>query len=1001
MKIFEDLHPFAKEVWDVTYRYKTEKSIYESFDRCNRTVSEVEKSPELSKKMYDELSALVDNLCPGGRILANLGIPERVATTLHNCFVHNVSDIGLKDPDSIKGIYTMLESQAQTLKSEGGYGSNFSWIRPAGSYIKGIDSRTPGVLAFLQLWDLSSGVVTSGFEGKVLKREEGEKKKIRKGAQMWQLCAWHPEILDFIRAKQTPGRYTKANMSVTITDGFMERLAEEGQWHLLFPRTTDPFYKDEWNGVLRDWKHSFDIYETIPAKSLWEEIMQATYNRNEPGVFFADLANKLDPVSYLNQYIQSTNPCLHGDTLIAVADGRNAVTIKQLAEESKPFDVYTVKDGKVVIGKAIKAFKTKSNTKLIKIVLDDGSSFKATPDHPIMLRDGSYRLADELMVDDELKPFCNSTVKVSSIEESDPADVYDITVPETHNFGIITNPNVLFDPSIGTGVFVHNCGEIPMVTGVCCLGNLILPSFVEKDENGKIYFDWDKFKRAVRVNVRYLDNILDISHYPLPIYKEMSQLYRRIGQGIVGLGSLHYMLGLRYGSEESKKFTTELFKTKAEEEILASAELGREKGNFPLFDKEKFFDTYWWKNLRISEDVRKAVELIGCMRNSHRSMAAPTGNTGVVCNILSGGMEPVFGWAYSRWAIVPEWEIAQLREKGMEIPEKGKGQFFETAHLKLSKRGDEVILKGSFDGREFEFDSNRGLIKEELVEDFGWKFARENYPKEVFEQMQKDGIFVTADELTPDEHLDILAIVSHYTDHACSKTINVKNEIPYEEFKHIYERAHRLEIKGLTTYREGTMTVVLEKEKDVDPYIKLYRNTPGIISTDALLPDKRYSKLTIIEDGINKWYVHTDYVDEKYTIPVALWVNTNSEYEDEHTEVADSLINEIEELCYQLGVDRELVKSQSMKYSHQENVVRMARAIGMALRHKVPIIQLVNILEKYNKNISTFLYHIRKHLSIFIPDQMETGDKCPNCETSNLVYESGCKNCKNCGYSIC
>lgn len=1176
MKIFDNLHPFSRDIWDITYRFDSEKDIYESLRRCFLANSKVEMTDELQEQYYQELCDCIENLCPGGRVLANLGVPNRLGTTLMNCFVHNVSDIKLKDADSIKGIYTMLEAQAQTLKSEGGYGSNFSWIRPAGAYIKGIDSRTPGVNAFLQLWDLSSSVVTSGFEGHVDKREAGEKKKIRKGAQMWMLSAWHPEIFEFIRAKQTPGRFTKANMSVAITEGFMDCLKNDEDWSLVFPHTDHPKYSDEWDGVISHWKHPVKTYKTVKARTLWDEIMQATYTRNEPGVFFADLANLLDPVSYLPQYIHASNPCLHGDTLIAVADGRNAVTIKELAEQNEPFDVYSVVNGRVLIARAEKAFLTKKNAQILEIVLDDNSSIKVTPDHLFMLRDGSYRRADELAISDSLMPFnsylsngryrqiasntgrdrrqyrmiaefnnlivdpkttaihhvnfnslddsinnlksmshdehinlhkekmiglnnpyhkmneewkknfashsgirnhkyCGKTNeelraaiknlilsygrqisrseyrkyarenklpitfskfrkeslgslvnlikeltnecgfevfdryelkakiyynhKVKEIRKAGVSDVYDIIVPGSNNFGIITS---FKDHKYITssGVFVHNCGEVPKVTGVCCLGNLILCSFVEIGPDGP-YFDWPKFRAAARIGIRFLDNVLDASKYPLPVYREKALEYRRIGQGVIGLGSLHYMLGIRYGSEESKKFVKELFKTKAEQELIASAELGLEKGSFPLFDKEKFFSTYWWKNLDISPEVKEYVESLGAMRNSHRSMVAPTGNTGVLCNIQSGGIEPVFGWSYYRWAIVPEWEIADLRTQGMSIPNKTNGEFFETKDLKFTYRGDEKILKGSFGGRNFEFDTNRGLVREELIEDFGWKFAQEYYTDEQLQSMVDSKVFVTADELTPDEHLDILAICSHYTDLAISKTINVKSDISYESFKHIYERAYELKIKGLTTYRAGTMTVVLEKIEEQDSYTKLYMTTPGIIVSDALLPDQRNSQLSIVEDGKNKWYLHTDFLDNNYTMPIALWVNTNSEYEDEDTEIAEHLIDDIEALCIRLGVNEELVKLQSLKYSHQDNVVRIVRVIGLALRHKVPIVEIVEILESYNKQISSFLYHVRKHLSKYIPDQIETKQDCPSCKAAKLSYESGCKLCRNCGYSIC
>lgn len=130
----------------------------------------------------------------------------------------------------------------------------------------------------------------------------------------------------------------------------------------------------------------------------------STYTRNQPGVLFLDTINRLNPVSYC-QYISCTNPCLAGDTLIAVADGRNGVSIKQLSDIGEPFDVYTIKDGKTTISKATKVFKTKDNAKIIKITLDDGSSFKCTPDHKILLRNETYKQAKDLIAGQSIMPF--------------------------------------------------------------------------------------------------------------------------------------------------------------------------------------------------------------------------------------------------------------------------------------------------------------------------------------------------------------------------------------------------------------------------------------------------------------------------------------------------------------------------------------------------------------------------------------------------------------------
>lgn len=174
------LNNFSHQVWEDNYKAPGENNIEDTWKRLAKSAASIEENPE---QMEKEFYSILENFkfVPGGRIMANLGVPGRDATTLFNCFVLHPSDIPeLKDPDSIEGIYTMLKYQAHTLKSEGGLGTNFSWVRPKGTYIKGIDSRTPGVLQFMQLWDVSSKTITMGSETIAGEKQTSEKQKIRK-----------------------------------------------------------------------------------------------------------------------------------------------------------------------------------------------------------------------------------------------------------------------------------------------------------------------------------------------------------------------------------------------------------------------------------------------------------------------------------------------------------------------------------------------------------------------------------------------------------------------------------------------------------------------------------------------------------------------------------------------------------------------------------------------------------------------------------------------------
>ena len=270
MNEFQD--PFSEEILRTTYKDHKDETLSDTFRRVAKNIASAEKTPEKQaeweEKFYDMLSDF--KTVAGGRIQANAGT-EWKKTTLLNCYVGSLPK---HDLDSIEGIYAVLKDQANTLKSEGGWGMNFSWIRPRTAFIEGVGVESPGSIKFMELFDKSSEIVTSG-SGKQSSNKKA-KKKIRKGAMMSCLDITHPDIIEFITAKQTPGRLTKFNVSVNCTDEFMSRvntiksleetltetfdpsvpkaLEELDKWDLVFPNTTHDKYRSEWDGNLSSWR---------------------------------------------------------------------------------------------------------------------------------------------------------------------------------------------------------------------------------------------------------------------------------------------------------------------------------------------------------------------------------------------------------------------------------------------------------------------------------------------------------------------------------------------------------------------------------------------------------------------------------------------------------------------------------------------------------------------------------------------------------------------------
>lgn len=300
---------FSEEVFNQTYKFANEKDINERHFKIAKNLASVE-SKEIKKYWESQFLDLLEDFkfVPGGRITSNAGTDLK-GTTYINCFV---SGFRGKNQDSMESIMDELKRQALILKSEGGYGFCANVMRPRGAYISGIGGDSPGAVKLLEMWDTQSSVITAGSgERKINKKG---KNKIRKGAQMVTMSIWHPDIEEFITAKQQPGRLTKFNMSVLVTKNFMEALEQNDEWKLEFPdfEAEPEMYKEHWDGNLNNWRnlgYPTKVYKTFKkASELWDLIMLSTYNRNEPGVLFVDTINYWNNL-YYEEYIQATNPC--------------------------------------------------------------------------------------------------------------------------------------------------------------------------------------------------------------------------------------------------------------------------------------------------------------------------------------------------------------------------------------------------------------------------------------------------------------------------------------------------------------------------------------------------------------------------------------------------------------------------------------------------------------------------------------------------------------------
>ena len=302
------------------------------------------------------------------------------------------------------------------------------------------------------------------------------------------------------------------------------------------------------------------------------------------------------------------------------------------------------------------------------------------------------------------------------------------------------------------------CGEQPLPPyGACLLGSINLARLVEKPFEDAAELSLGRLNDLVATAVRMMDNVVDASKFPLPEQAAEAQAKRRIGLGVTGLADALLMLGLRYGSDEAAAQTEAWLKAIARSSYLASVDLAKEKGAFPLFDAEKFLSSGNMQNM--DEDVREAIREHG-IRNALLTSIAPTGTISLYAGNVSSGIEPVFAYAYTR----------------------------------------KVLQKD-------------GSRTEEEVVDYAVQLWRDK-----FGDADLPNYFVNAQTLAPSDHVKMQAAAQKWVDSSISKTINCPEDISFDAFKDVYMQAWDTGCKGCTTYRPndvtGSVLSISEKKKD-------------------------------------------------------------------------------------------------------------------------------------------------------------------------------------------
>jgi len=1092
--------PICEQIWSNKYKLatsnafiKNDKTVQDTWRRIAKSCAQVEHkvypgAEEVShslvktQKTEDDFYSILKNFdfLPAGRITAGAGTGRNV--TLFNCFVMGVI------PDDMGGIFDMLKEAALTMQQGGGIGYDFSPLRPSGSPVKGVDADASGPVSFMNVWDAMCRTIMSAGS--------------RRGAMMATMRCDHPDIVDFIKAKQDAKSLRMFNLSVLISDKFMKAVKENQDWNLI--HKIAPVDTSLGRQESTDSTDAPYVYEVIKAKDLWDLIMRSTYDYAEPGVLFIDRINSMNNLNYLEN-ITATNPCVPYTTEILTDKGYQKIG-KLVGKNTSVWNGFEFSN--------VTPALTGVDQDMVTVGLSDGSELKCTKAHKFILQDGSHIQASKLTIGTKLGksewpilsgpckydidmyaqgffsgdgwikkssgaqyiglygakkniphnwneksrhtykiaggysgtdttqdkdylyfdkntfmpklwvPFNFSiqdkrdwlsgladsdgtvtkdgSIQISSKEYSFLADVkslintmgancnlqpmkdcWRISISANYVVKLLLNtlrlsqitpsrdarrylkvvsvvPSGIEDEvycftepkrnsGVFSGVYTAQCGEQPLPPyGACLLGSINLTSMVVNPFTKFCSVDYKKLRKVAKIAVQMLDSVIDGSLFPIPAQELEAKEKRRMGIGITGLADMLYMLNCKYGSDTAVSYAASVMKEITiacyEESIHLARILGPCAATNTLSKRQSFILSGFMKNM--PQSIRDKILKYG-IRNALLTSVAPTGTISLYAGNLSSGVEPIFATKYTR----------------------------------------KVLLNDGVSHRE------------EVVEDYAVKLRRELpcVPEE-------DEFIVTAQTLTPHDHLVMQSAVQTWVDSSISKTINCPEDILFDDFKAIYMEAWDSNCKGCTTYRPNAVTGSVlsieaepKKEDQTGPKIFEYGSTTAPMARPEELSGQTYK---LKWNGSNVYITINNYWDaDGNQIPFEIFINSKEMAHFQWTVALTRMMSAV----FRRGGDVRFVANE-LKNIFDPNGGQWVKG-----RYIPSFIALLGQTVELHFNSIGYMKSDEPNESSEPKDtkvgmdsiNTKSPTQCLECKGFNITLSGGCPVCLDCGHSKC